>query len=142
MPFMVMSAIVRGGGSRNPDMPTTGDGALYMNGRSILKFMVRRVPPDVRRCLELNQLGTDDVDLFLFHQASGHMVRTLIAEMALDPDKVPIVIRDCANTVSSTLPIVIERLGGIAALAGKTMLLCGFGVGLSWSSTVVRVSAD
>ncbi len=130
--------IVRGGGSRHPAMPTTGPGALYMNGRAILKFMIKRVPADVDRCLALNGLDRDSVDTFVFHQASGHMVGSLIREMDLPPDKVPIEIADCANTVSSTLPIVLERLGGAAALAGKTVLLCGFGVGLSWGSTVVR----
>jgi len=130
--------IVRGGGSRNPAMPVSGPGALYMNGRAIMKFMIRRVPADVDRCLALNGLERGDVDHFVFHQASGHMVRSLIKEMDLPPEKVPIEIADCANTVSSTIPIVLERLGGAAALAGRTVLLCGFGVGLSWGSTVVR----
>lgn len=133
--------IVRGGGSRHPAMPTTGPGALHMNGRAILKFMIKRVPADVDRCLDLNGLDRGDVDLFVFHQASGHMVRSLIREMDLPPEKVPIEIADCANTVSSTVPIVLERLGGPAALAGKTVLLCGFGVGLSWGSAVVRFDA-
>lgn len=130
--------IVRGGGSRNPDMPTTGPGALYMNGRAIYKFMIHHVPPDVDRCLAANNLTRDDVDYFVFHQASGHMVRSLVREMELPEEKVPMVIQDCANTVSSTLPIVLDSLGGPAALAGKTVLLCGFGVGLSWASTVAR----
>jgi 3-oxoacyl-[acyl-carrier-protein] synthase-3 len=130
--------IVRGGGSRHPDMPTTGPGALYMNGRAILKFMIRRVPADIDKCLAANGLTRAEVDFFVLHQASGHMVRSLIREMGLPEEKVPVEIADCANTVSSTLPIVLERLGGPAALAGKTVLLCGFGVGLSWGSTVVR----
>ena len=130
--------IVRGGGSRNPEMPVAGPGALYMNGRAILKFMVKRVPADVARCLALNGLERGDIDFFVFHQASAHMVGALIREMDLPREKVPIEIADCANTVSSTLPIVLERLGAAPALAGKTVLLCGFGVGLSWGSTVVR----
>jgi 3-oxoacyl-[acyl-carrier-protein] synthase-3 len=130
--------IVRGGGSRNPDMPVEGPGALYMNGRAIMKFMIKRVPADVDRCLDLNGMTRDDIDYFVFHQASGHMVRSLIKEMDLPPERVPIEIADCANTVSSTIPIVLERLGGADALAGKTVLLSGFGVGLSWSTTVVR----
>ena len=130
--------IVRGGGSRNPDMPTTGPGALYMNGRAIFKFMIRRVPADVDHCLALNGLARSDIDKFVFHQASGHMVGALVREMKLPSNKVPVEFADCGNTVSSTLPIVLDRLGGVEALAGQTVLLCGFGVGLSWGSTVVR----
>ncbi len=131
--------IVRGGGSRNPEQPVSGPGALYMNGRAILKFMIKRVPADVDRCLVANDLTRDDVDVYVFHQASEHMVRSLIKEMRLRPEKVPLCIADAANTVSSTLPIVLDDIGGIEGLAGKTVLLCGFGVGLSWGSTVMRV---
>ncbi len=133
--------IVRGGGSRNPAQPACGDGALFMNGRAILKFMIKRVPADVDRCLADNGLTRDDVDVFIFHQASGHMVRSLVKEMGLPPEKVPLCIADVANTVSSTLPIVLDDIGGIEALAGKTVLMCGFGVGLSWGSTVMRVES-
>ena len=136
------SLIVRGGGSRHPAMPVSGPGALYMNGRAIMKFMIKRVPADVDRCLALNGLDRASVDAFVFHQASGHMVNSLIREMGLPPGKAPIEIADCGNTVSSTLPIALERLGGAAALAGKTVLLCGFGVGLSWGSTVVRFAGQ
>ncbi len=43
-----------------------------MNARAILKFMIKRVPADVDRCLAANGLTRDNVDLFIFHQASGH----------------------------------------------------------------------
>ena len=129
--------IVRAGGSRNPDMPVAGEGALYMNGRAIYSFMMRRVPADVDACLSANGLTRDDIDLFIFHQASQYMVQSLAKGMKLDPGKVPFTLQEAGNTVCSTLPMVIDSLGGVEALSGKRALLCGFGVGLSWASTVI-----
>lgn len=132
--------IVRGGGSRHPDTLPVGEYALHMSGRAIFEFMMRRIPGDVRRCLERNGLALGDVDLFLFHQASRFMVRSLAKALDLPEEKVPVAVEETGNTVSSTLPILIDRLGGVPALKGKTVLVSGFGVGLSWASNVLRFS--
>jgi len=129
--------IVRGGGSRNPDMAIAGDGSLQMNGRAIFNFMMKRVPADVRACLERNGNDIDDIDLFIFHQASRYMVESLVKSMKLPPEKVVIDLAETGNTVSSTLPLAIENLGDLQALCGKRVLLSGFGVGLSWASTII-----
>lgn len=130
--------IVRAGGSRNPGTACTGPDALYMNGRSIYNFAIRRVPLDVAACLAKNELAAEDIDLYLFHQANKFMLEALVKTMRLPLDKVPIRMAETANTVSNTIPLLIESLGGVEALRGKTALTCGFGVGLSWASTILR----
>jgi 3-oxoacyl-[acyl-carrier-protein] synthase-3 len=132
--------IVKGGGSRNPSMPVAGDGALYMNGRAIYNFMLSRVPADVSACLAANGLTLDDIDLFVFHQASRFMIEALTEAMKLPRERVPVTMADGGNTVSNTIPMALETLGGIGALAGKRLLLSGFGVGLSWASTVLDLT--
>lgn len=131
--------IVKAGGSLNPAMACAGEGALHMNGRAIFNFMMSRIPRDVEACVAANGMAIEDVDLFLFHQASRFMVEALAQALKLPPEKVPIALAETANTVSSTLPLLIETLGGLPALAGKTVLLSGFGVGLSWASTIIKV---
>lgn len=130
--------IVRGGGGKHPERPVAGADALYMNGRAVYEFMMRRIPPDIKACAAKNGLSLDQIDLFLFHQASRYMVGSLAKALKIPADKAPVEIEEIGNTVSCTLPILIDRLGGVAALRGKTTLLAGFGVGLSWASTVVR----
>jgi 3-oxoacyl-[acyl-carrier-protein] synthase-3 len=51
--------------------------------------------------------------------------------------KLPIVLEHCGNTVSSTLPILIDELrkGGQLTRGMKNMLI-GFGVGWSWAGCV------
>ena len=110
-----------------------------MNGRAIFNFMMTRVPRDVGACLAANDMTKEDVDLFLFHQASRFMVESLAQALKLPSEKVPVKLAETGNTVSSTLPLLIETLGGMPALAGKTVLLSGFGVGLSWASTILEI---
>lgn len=130
--------IVRGGGSRNPSQPPAGEGALYMNGRGIFNFAVRAVPAVLRDCVTANGLSLEQVDYFVLHQASAYMVGAIAQALELPGDRVPWLLADVGNTVSSTIPMALERLGGPSALAGKTVALCGFGVGLSWAAAIVR----
>jgi len=131
--------IVRAGGGLNPGMACSGEGALRMNGRAIFNFMMSRIPRDVEACLAANGLAKDDVDLFLFHQASRYMVDALAQALKLPANKVPVDLAETGNTVSSTLPLLINSIGGLGALSGKTVMLSGFGVGLSWASTILRI---
>ncbi len=133
-----------GSGARNLIVEPDAEGrrCLSMNGRSIFEFMLATVPADVNRVTAANGITPDDVELFLLHQASNHMLSYLVRRMALDPARVPIRIRDTGNLVSSSIPFLIAELAREGALAGKTTLLSGFGVGLSWASTVVRFDAD
>ncbi|MCX6411809.1 MAG: ketoacyl-ACP synthase III [Actinobacteria bacterium] len=133
-----------GAGARNLIVEPDADGVrcLSMNGRAIFEFMLERIPGDLERCAESNGLTTDEIDLFSLHQASAHMLGYVTKRMKLDPARVPIHMQDTGNLVSSSIPFLIARLAGQGDLAGKTTLLSGFGVGLSWASTVVRFDAN
>ena len=133
-----------GAGARNLIVEPDAEGVrcLSMNGRAIFEFMLERIPGDLARCAESNGLTTDEIDLFLLHQASAHMLGYVTKRMKLDPERVPIRMQDTGNLVSSSIPFLIARLTGQGDLAGKTTLLSGFGVGLSWASTVVRFDAN
>ena len=133
-----------GAGARNLIVEPDEEGArcLSMNGRSIFEFMLTSVPDDVDACLAKNGIGRDDVDLYLMHQASNHMLSNLMRRMGIEPERMPVRIRDTGNLVSSSIPFLIAQLAREGRLAGTTTLLSGFGVGLSWASAVVRWDAD
>ena len=113
------------------------DTKLYMHGRSILNFMLERIPVSVNTCLEKNNLLTEDIDYFVFHQASKYMLELLSKRMGLEPERVPIRLQNTGNTVSSTIPYCLECLDNEGILKGKKVLISGFGVGLSWATTVI-----
>ncbi len=133
-----------GAGARNLIVEPDAEGArcLSMNGRAIFEFMLERIPGDLERCRALNGVGEDDVDLYVLHQASAHMLGYVTKRMGLDPTRVPVLLETTGNLVSSSIPFALARLDADGALAGRTALLSGFGVGLSWASTVVRFPDD
>jgi 3-oxoacyl-[acyl-carrier-protein] synthase-3 len=112
---------------------------LYMDGPSLISFTVTAVPPLVREMLSEAELDDKKVDFFLMHQATKKMLEQLQAALGLDETKLPIRLRECGNTVSSTLPILIHDLRASGELRpGMTSLMVGFGVGWSWAGCLWR----
>ena len=110
---------------------------LFMDGPELVKFSLEVVPPLVKRVLAEAGWTRDDVDMYLMHQATLYMLEHLRARLDLDKDSVPLDLDRYGNTVSSTIPILIEGLRHSGRLRpGARSLLIGFGVGLSWSGCV------
>lgn len=111
------------------------DGTLYMNGRAVFNFAAKVIPDDIRRMLASNHLDVADLDRLLLHQGSKIIVETIAERLQIPLAKVPYVIHDYGNTISSTIPIMLEtELDGPA----DTIAMSGFGVGLSWASGLLR----
>ena len=107
---------------------------LYMDGPSLINFTVEAIPRLVDEILEANGLTDKDIDKYLMHQATWKMLDQLRTRMELAEDRLPIDMSDIGNTVSSTLPILIDRMRSRGDLSnGATQMMVGFGVGLSWA---------
>lgn len=124
-------------GSRFADYP--GD-TLYMDGGEVFNFTLKAVPPLIRAAIEADERQVEDYDLFLLHQANTFMIKHLAKKAKLPAEKVPINIDRFGNTSSATLPLLMtdvaaEQLRNSAC----RILLCGFGVGLSWGAASLQV---
>lgn len=111
------------------------DGRLSMLGSNVFKFTMTAVPAQIEACLKDNGLSKQDVDLYLFHQGSKFIVDNLGKKLGLSPAQAPFEAAELGNTVSSTLPLMLE---GRLKAGPKRILLSGFGVGLSWATTVLE----
>lgn len=110
---------------------------LYMDGPSLINFTVGAIPKLIDNILQDAALSKDEIDLYLFHQATHKMLTQLQDRMGLPEDRMPIVLRNYGNTVSSTIPIVIDEMRRAGRIkAGANNLLVGFGVGWSWAGCV------
>ncbi len=108
------------------------DGMLYMDGRAVFNFAVSEVPAQIDKLLIKAGLKMDDVDKFIFHQGSKFILDHLAKRMGLNVDQVPIGIERYGNTVSSSIPLILEKV--LSEKATHTVILSGFGLGLSWAS--------
>ncbi len=111
------------------------DNTLTMNGREIFNFAARTIPDDVKELLQKSGLTMDAIDLFLFHQASKFVIDFLAKRLGVPTEKVPYAVENYGNTVSSSIPILLKDY--LTNPEINHILISGFGVGLSWASTIL-----
>lgn len=112
---------------------------IHMEGMRILTFVNSKIPKQIRALLKKNELEVDDLDYLVFHQASKMALDSLIRILKLPPEKVPVNVDRIGNTVSASIPILLGEMMAAGKLApGTRILMCGFGVGLSWGSAILR----
>jgi len=112
---------------------------IHMNGFAVWKFISKMVPDQIEDILLKNNLKIDDIDLFVFHQASMLTLNSLIKVLKIDRNKVFFNLEKIGNTVSASIPIAYRDAELANKLRkGNTVLLSGFGVGLSWGSIILK----
>lgn len=136
------SLSVVGGGAREP-LAFLPFGQLRMNGADLLRFALRRVPVLLNDVLLKNNLTPDNIDLFIFHQASGFILSALKRKCDIADDRFLVCLEDVGNTVSSTIPIAIARAVENGRIRpGMRLMLLGFGVGYAWSGSVITWTGE
>jgi len=135
-PVFVPGIFTFGSKGSDWDKLTTKDGQLYMNGRAVFNFAAKQIPADLRLMLDKNKTDIDQVDRFLLHQGSKIIVQTIANKLGVDQSRVPFSVSDYGNSCGSTIPLLlIDEFDNPEA----NLLACsGFGVGLSWASTLLR----
>lgn len=143
--------IIKNGGSKNKfnkkaEIKNYGDGnkyndnCIYMNGPEVFNFTINNIPKLIKDTLELNKLTLEDVDYFVFHQANKFMLNYLRRKIGIPIDKFHINLETTGNTVSSTIPIALfQALEAGKIKQGDKVLIAGFGVGLSWGATIIKL---
>lgn len=142
---------VPAGGCRLPLDGTTSDESrdqtgnvrskenIYMNGFAVWKFISSTVPQQIKSLLGKNNLTQDDIKTFFFHQASKLTLDSLRQSLKMEPEKMFFNMQEIGNTVSASIPIAMKDAEISGRLKrGDTVLLSGFGVGLSWGSLILK----
>ena len=122
-------------GSKKEGIIVKEDGLVKMNGRAVFTFTVRVIPNSIRRMLEKNEITLKNIDRFLLHQGSLHIVNTIADTLGVPREKCPFYSADYGNTVSSSVPMILAQEFNNQEM--KVAVLAGFGVGLSWASTLI-----
>ena len=116
------------------------DDYLYMNGSAIFNFTLEAVPAMMKVILEKNKIEKDDVDYYVFHQANKFMLNTIRKVCVLPKEKFYVNLEETGNTVSSTVMISLkDNLDKGVITPGMKVMVSGFGVGLSWGGTILKL---
>ena len=111
------------------------DNKLKMNGRRIYNFAKIEVPKHIEQVLKNHNMNIDQVDLFCLHQGSKAIIEEISKNYPTVKNKFINDIWNTGNTVSSSIPILLKKHALEKKI--KTVLICGFGVGLSWGSNIL-----
>ncbi|WP_216083841.1 beta-ketoacyl-ACP synthase III [Paenibacillus riograndensis] len=132
---------IEAGGSRLPASHQTIEDKkhfLYMNGREVFKFAVRVMGTATERVLTKAGLGKENIDLFVPHQANIRIIQSAMQRLDLPPEKCVINVDKYANTSAASIPLALVEAAEEGRIKeGDTLLMVGFGGGLTWGASVL-----
>jgi 3-oxoacyl-[acyl-carrier-protein] synthase-3 len=113
------------------------DNQIYMDGMEVFNFTLRAVPKSIKNMLSFLNNQTVDIDYLVLHQANKFMTDFIAKKLKFDMSKVPYSIDRYGNTASASVPLTIVSELSNKLNGGKNVILCGFGVGLSWGTAYI-----
>lgn len=111
---------------------------LHMKGPEVFQFAVKTVPQSIRATLDRAGLSPADVDLYFLHQANARINRHIAKRLKVPQERFPHNIERCGNTSAASIPILLDETNRAGQIPyGATVVLAGFGAGLTWGSCVL-----
>ena len=134
------SMIIESGGFRDRFGADPRKHCVAMNGALIFNFTIKRVPALIDETLTGAGVSMKDVDYFIFHQSNQYIIKHVCSKKSLPLEKVPIILKEFGNTGGVSIPLTLTE-GGLTRPDDRalSLLLLGYGVGLSWGSALVEL---
>jgi len=116
-------------------------GPMKMQGHDIFTFGLKEVSPNLKALMEHSQRKKEEIDHFVFHQANKLLNESIRKKMGIPSEKVPMTLQKYGNTSCATIPLtIVSELQQEVQQKNVSLVLSGFGVGLSWGSVYVKIS--
>ena len=115
------------------------DRKLRMDGPEVYRHAVARMGEATLAAVDGAGLALEDIDLFVYHQANGRILRALAEKLQLPSERVVDCIENLGNSSAATLPlglVTAERDGLLKP--GARVLLSAFGAGFTWGAGVIE----
>ena len=116
---------------------------VVQDGPAVFRAAVEGLSSVTNALLERNQLGVDDIDWLIPHQANRRIIDAVARRVGIPAEKVACNIDHYGNTAATSIPLCIaewyER-GNL--LRGDRVVLASFGAGFTMSAVYVRWSME
>jgi 3-oxoacyl-[acyl-carrier-protein] synthase III len=136
--FLYMPA----GGSLHPASHETVDKKMHyvhQVGQPVFKYAVRKMGEISRGVLQRNGYKSDDIDLFIAHQANLRIINAAADRLGLEESKVVKNIHKFGNTTGATIPLAIgDAIDDGRLKKGKLVVFAAVGAGYTVGSVLVR----
>ncbi len=121
-------------------LPRQAYQTMTMNGREVYRFVAGAVPEIIEKALFRSGLSLDKVDHVILHQANQRIIEAVAQRLKVPPKKMVSHIATCGNTSAASIPIALAaEMEAGRIQRGATLVMAGFGAGLSWGAAVVRL---
>ncbi|MBP3039798.1 ketoacyl-ACP synthase III [Bacillaceae bacterium Marseille-Q3522] len=115
------------------------DENIEMNGREVFKFSVRQMPDAVLNVMEQADLSTEDINMIIPHHANIRIIEAAQERLGMSKDKFSVTVNQYGNTSSASIPLSLaHELNKGKIKDGDTLVLVGFGGGLTWASLAMK----
>ena len=136
------SLFMPGGGSLHPSTAETVAAKMHyvhQAGGAVFKIATRKMAELSEAVLDRNQLTTDDLDLFIPHQANKRIILSAAEQLGMPEEKIVINIGEYGNTTCGTIPLAMQTALDTGRLKkGATVLLAAFGGGYTAGAALLR----
>jgi len=110
-----------------------------MDGHSTYQVAVKRLSEATVSAVARAGLELDDIDLFVYHQANGRIIKAVGDRLDLEPARVADYVAHMANTSAASIPLTLSLLREDGRLRiGQKVLLAAIGAGFTWGAGVIE----
>lgn len=120
-------------------VPNNGCGFIEMDGRKVFAEAVRQMLTMLERACDRADIGVNQIDLFVPHQANGRIIEAIRTRLRVPEAHVVNAVRHYGNTSSSSIPLCLRDMM-LQQPAKTRMGLCAFGGGFTFGAAVVEKS--
>lgn len=118
---------------------TQTTGHLRMHGKEIYKLAVGMVPQIIEDILEENNIGSEEIDWFVPHQANERIINATAERLGIPNRKVVLTVAEHANTSAASIPLALAVAAADGRLKkGDLVALEAMGGGFTWGATLLR----
>jgi 3-oxoacyl-[acyl-carrier-protein] synthase III len=112
---------------------------LEMDGHSTYQVAVKRLSEATVSAVARAGLELEDVDLFVYHQANGRIIKAVGDRLDLEPARVADYVAHMANTSAASIPLTLSLLREDLRLRpGHKVLVSAIGAGFTWGAGVLE----
>jgi len=115
------------------------DRKVRMDGPEVYRHAVARMTEVTFAALERAGLSLEDIDLFVYHQANGRILRALGERLGVPSERIVDCIETFGNSSAATLPVGLADAARTGRLrAGALVQVAAFGAGFTWGGGVIE----
>lgn len=117
--------------------------AMKMKGNEVFKIAVNTLCNDVIELLNKNNIDSNQIDLFIPHQANLRIIKAVQEKLQLSDEKCVITIEKFGNTSAASIPMAMNEAYEEGRLKkGSLILLDAFGGGFTWGSALLQFGGE